>query len=1512
MKRFKPRIVSSVLLMSMAVQLLQPLNVSAAKGSLTSKVYEATSDMGLDSTATFKITDLDKVSSIGTVNILNSNNGRVVGTPKIGSDGSVSITVKGGSSSYTEGSFRNHKTQKVTHLDTFDSDKGEVVKKSVNVNKNDTELLNGIQYTTNISGNLDLVDAKEEKTTFSPVNVTLQTESVQYSGNDPDSYYNTRFAKTMKVTGNTRYLEGFGNVANPERYSGTLNRVDIVKNTNSGVALVSEYLPKQVTKVIVRDQPNRYTSFGYVDGEDEFRTISMPPGKDGPSYKTTVTNSNQDVFPGFEIGTDVFPETPQKKEKTSTMDRPMVMTKDYYLLDVVDPNRFWKSTARYYHRPRDGGDYSTSAGLGISVYNYQRKGSTSPLFTWIGHEDDGYGRSARFTISRNFPENYNRSGKTNLDIKHFESTPPNLPHPWDSYSGYYDEVVKRAYGVLKTTAKSEYGGDTMKDISAPMFFGDGTNYLDPSWTNDLVGSERIVVDDIQTAVTGLIQIPIKGFKNQSNSTGYAKYSGKVTRPSGLFTHAKYEGMAQVKIKPKSFKYRIQFDYEDNMPPEVNMDGGTRLQDWYSKNSVNTAQKTIKMSGSFSDPDDGDRVKMMYDLVKTDSGTQYVKRGVAITGWMSGGGRNHRFNLNLPASDISSDGKYRIELYSQDESNEKSSKRSYSFGVDTVAPTISVSDLNNENKFRNRPYQVRVTTKDDRSGVDNVSITPWRGSRSAGIEQKANLFGGTNENRDYTLQMDDGSNQLRVILIDKAGNTRTTTTGSYKFDSTMPEEPELELNVLEKDAIYYTVSNLRDASNKTGTEVSGMSKIPIKYTVKDYETQAVKVNKNWMNYNYENIGSDGLLSNSYYEFEVSVRDDANIKAGVDKNDGNVITRKRRIATKTAPITMTFNKRENNVDIVINSKTNVAGTYIMLERQNLTTKEKITLKEWSTKKQNEELKFTDITQGFMPGYKYIAHAINKDGVHGEQVVFQLRDPEEVQIELRGQRSDSYEYDPENKAIYLFGNSTGILDMRILTHYTKDIDLYVRDKGTLAHKDTIYGREDKFEYRVNVPINKQRVQEYGLELRTDIETSPGKFESKQLLGPDKFKVYIINSIKEIADFRGEDNSNGDYTVEYKVKNNVIGDNSGSFLKKKFKDLNASKNGSWAKLLDGGKVSPITKDEMFTIKKEMTKGKDYIENLNKGDIDIKTNINNYVTETDKDKPWNLEVEVTVDGKKYNLPKDAVEFKKAGYSLEAVVVNDLVQTDLKEKAKYEHLKSRPGAKVYNHGNLNTMNLVPPMNATVGIKVVDLITTYKFQTLNLQEPGSGNGATKTSLEVIGNKNFHYDSKFIYNRINNMMKPHNQKVLETAGSHNWNSEVYYRTDGKAPVLIMVLRDRVVTFDPTTLEAKDVIKKTNTGSTVVSKDLLVGSSKGLEKLSADIKFTDTSYKKGVVALTNNGTDVFVSTGTDLDILGNNLELIQTLTSSDIFGSSKQIKTLHSSNGRVYVGDSLKTNEYIELGK
>lgn len=818
---------------------------------------------------------------------------------------------------------------------------------------------------------------------------------------------------------------------------------------------------------------------------------------------------------------------------------------------------------------------------------------------------------------------------------------------------------------------------------------------------------------------------------------------------------------------------------------------------------------------------------------------------------------------------------------------------WSIKVDVTPPELEFSF--NPDGWAIKHIDITAKGTDEHSGVKFIKTPDNRTHNQDGVTFRVTKNG-----------------TYKFIIEDNAGMSETYDIVIDKIDDVLPEMFDLKLNSKTDKSLELEFDRIED--KQSGIDLTP-GKGGIEYTIDGGKT--------WVEVNYENILNTpnginvtelvkGLKPNTEYKIKGRIRDKSGNIREVDIGNNHTLT--AGIDLSALPRTET----QGYVDLVIDMGDNISGTETQITKRNLTTGESYVIKNW-----NDSNKYRDYDTNFVLGYQYTAIARNKDHEIGEPSSLIIRDKEQPDLIVNGYGMDKFVFNNKTSNLFLFGEKTsGMMDWRIMTRATDNLEVTVGagklDPKEIVFRDTLYGRTGDYGYKAIVKALPKPLEVYEISARAKYTSGKKVVESEIDFTKPKVTVNHIKHISDLIDLDIKDNGDGSLTINQKPEtpssnlkehiNNALKDDE---VRKMLADMKVVDNDGKTQNLKPGQDVVIPEAD-FNLEIELPNGDKHRELITNKNINLKTNIRSYVTELKKEKDsdkykWQLEGDLTIGDKGYGLPEQLNKLGEDGYGVEVVILEGETRVDGDSKAeKFNNIKSK-GKDI----KFEDVIFDEPNIAVIGLKVTGKLPKYYIHTLNLQFPNDGSNRN-SRLEAIGNVNIEYDDKFLYNKITNTMKAHNQKILTNQTLKNWNSELYYRTDGKDPKLIMVLRDKIVTFDPVSLEKLEELPKPNTGSMIVQQNLIVASSKGLEELNTDLQFSKTVYSKPVTAITNNGSNIFVTDGSKLEILNNSLGVDQTMDSSEIFGSSKPIVTLHSSNGRVYVGDSEKTNEYIEIGR
>ena len=901
----------------------------------------------------------------------------------------------------------------------------------------------------------------------------------------------------------------------------------------------------------------------------------------------------------------------------------------------------------------------------------------------------------------------------------------------------------------------------------------------------------------------------------------------------------------------------------NTPPEITSFTVLNHKTWYNKMDADSGVGVeVKVTGNDIDKEN---ISIKYKINGTERGTLGTVTADP----------DFTVTKTLPLSEFN-EGTNTLSIYAVDPLSAKSKEESVTIRKDTVPPTQPTMDMNENWTNINATFTL--------SGGNDTT------SGLQGYQYSIDGGGWINYSGVTTARSISGISTVKVRSVDVAGNTSSEVSKTARVDK---EEPTFTFQItkLTQKELGFEIKNAQDQP-----ALSGLNSAPYRFEVTG---PSLNVIRDWSTSNSYSINT--LLPNRTYTVSAKVRDNA----------GNIKTVVETPTTLTAPIkvTHTFNEETGQVDITIDLGDNPPNTKIVLNRQNMTNSQTLNLKTWASAG-SKILKFTDWPplQNLIEGCRYTVYAVNLDDVPGEPVSLEVQKAEEPEVTIKGVGNDKYMYDQSNKELYLFGKTSGYLEFNIKTQATKKLIYKVKrgtpppaggtDNRTVVGEGTLYGRLEEYVYSARVPVSPFDKETYEIELYTEFNVN-GTKTPYRLDGSHVFTVWHVSSLRKIMDFTVDEVDD-----ESKVSYNLTGIGLRPFIQNKFSNLDIlvkekTQTNPWQTINKASGIATVPNNLLLTVAKATDSGV-YEETFRADNVTISTNISSFITNLDTE--WSLEITVTSSKGRYVLPRDSAKFTDDGYTLKAIIAPNFTPIGDTNGAKFRSIEAT-GNTVYNADTLVNQKLTEPTVAAVGIAVKDVLTTYKIQNLNLQNRGS-----TATLNAIGNDNIQYDKSYIYNHINNVMKPHGET---TYSEGNWVATLYYRPNMSGSRLILVTREKTKVFR-TDLEevvgSGEVIN--NTGSALYNNVLYLGTSDGLKTVDLSGKTSPTTFTKSVNAIATDGFRLFVATHEGLHILDSNLNEVQKFTPTELGLST--IQSLHCSDGRIYVGEDYEAHTYVVLGK
>lgn len=839
---------------------------------------------------------------------------------------------------------------------------------------------------------------------------------------------------------------------------------------------------------------------------------------------------------------------------------------------------------------------------------------------------------------------------------------------------------------------------------------------------------------------------------------------------------------------------------------------------------------------------------------TGTKAQYKLTGAEVLDWTDYGG----------AFIVTGEGETVVSAKTVSDVGRESSINTDTVYIDRTGPIIDVtSDINS---WTAPPMTVTLKATDSLSGVyqiRRVGDTSWT------------------DGDNYSTDINSNGNYL-IQATDNAGNTSEIVLEITKIDSIPPESFDL-------DTIQTTFNSIEVKVSDAIDNQSGLNSSPYSFSIDG--------GSSWSSWSSDpSYTFTGLETNTNYTVQARVRDAAN----------NTSTKTKTLATATAPITLTYAKEEgsNEAIFTIGLGDNPSDTETTIVRQNLVTLDSVTIKDWST-----STSYLDRVINFQDGYKYTAYARNKDRIVGEPVSVEIKEIEVPVISLEGVGSDKYLFDSATNSIFLFGTTSGYTKFKVKTKATNKLYYKVTDSvgaEVEGGSGVLYGRVGEYVYEVQTPIHKLEKDTYTIQIQAEFGTDgAGNPILKDLGTPTSYTVYCVNSLADLYSFNiNDDGTTMDisYSNRSSYKSAVMSEIAGKVaVQTLLGSIDMLTTGSVQSVAKSATVSLPTGN--LTLQKPMGGGT-YKEVFKQDNSIISTNINSSVTTLSG--PWNLIVYVTTESGQFTLPADRVAFKNAGYTLDVKIVKDLFITSGTNSEIYKQLASNPSVISLTEDNLATFTLTDPTTASVGVKVTKVTSSYYTANLNLQTEASAS----ITLNAVGNSNIQYDKTYIYNRMTNVMKPHG-KVIYDSVAQKWIGTLYYRVGSVENSLLLITKDGITVYD-TGVNLKNDYVAPNTGSMVSGDNLYLGTSTGLKKVLSDGTIENTSITGTINTLAGDGYYLYIALSDGLHVVDAGLNEIQSLTNTEIFGTSDEIKSMYVSNGKIYVSKTVNGNEYVVLGR
>lgn len=168
-------------------------------------------------------------------------------------------------------------------------------------------------------------------------------------------------------------------------------------------------------------------------------------------------------------------------------------------------------------------------------------------------------------------------------------------------------------------------------------------------------------------------------------------------------------------------------------------------------------------------DAGSGVKATY--YQLDDGT-----ATAVASASGSGTSSSPYAYSYTPSTALSEGSHTFKVYSVDYDGNTSSTVTSTFTVDTVPPTLSVTNPSEGLWTNTKSYTVTGTCGDSTSGISSITVKVGSGTA------KAATISGSSWSCAVTLA--EGANTLTVVATDKAGKT-TTVTRTINIDTAAP-------------------------------------------------------------------------------------------------------------------------------------------------------------------------------------------------------------------------------------------------------------------------------------------------------------------------------------------------------------------------------------------------------------------------------------------------------------------------------------------------------------------------------------------------------------------------------------------------------------------------------------------------------------------------------------------------------------------------------------------------------
>ena len=534
-------------------------------------------------------------------------------------------------------------------------------------------------------------------------------------------------------------------------------------------------------------------------------------------------------------------------------------------------------------------------------------------------------------------------------------------------------------------------------------------------------------------------------------------------------------------------------------------------------------------------------------------------------------------------------------------------------------------------------------------------------------------------------------------------------------------------------------------------------------------------------------------------------------------------------------------------------------------------------------------------------------NGDGIIGNPASIEEKDKETPMVELKGLGTDKFVWDASTNSLFIIGKHSGYIQADVHLESTRRLK-YGWEKYTSSGLVTIDDdyedqRDGTVRYKLTLPAEQKTYNKYKLSMETVMIDTDSELDLK--MDPIDFNIYHLEKLTDLLRFEVEGTTELDLTFS-----RLIG------LPGKLGEI--SNNPKIRGLIDSGlminnklvmpgiktKFTPAPKE--FTLTKDLGEGGVYSEVIKSDNITIRTNINPGITEADESGQWEFEGEIVVNGKdKYAIPSEINNLINDGYTFDMIVVADFNSAKTNPTDVWNDLNSQPTKVAYNKDNISTFKPSAPFNGQIGFRIGKVIPVYKFMNLNLQPKGYSQGST--TLEAYGNANIQYDKDVIYNKITNKSIKHGQYVMIGG---KWASELYYRVEGGVRELVLITRDKIVVYDPNTLQVLKETDRPNTGSAILGNKLYIGTTSNLYRYKINEDPVVDMEGLSVNHIATNGVNLFIADNMGLKVLNNKLEIVQTLTNSEL-GVSR-VESLHASQGKIYIGLTRDGNEFIVLGK